>query len=149
MKAIGLNNRILFFLISLFGIIRHSKIKKESKKTGELKKGGVFYYYPKYNIYYSVDNSKWYIKKGYGWIAMKVLPKGFSLFFVILSDTRIINCTGSTPFCYDKLKFQARKIILKPEILKKKSKARQFYFRQKRARFRYLSLKDCNYKFSK
>lgn len=149
MKATTIKNQILFFLISLFSLFGNKENSTSSSSTKKLKKGGVFYYYPKYGIYYSVNCKKWYIKKGYGWLVTSKLPKEFSFFRILLSEGRILNCAGSTPFCYDRLKFETKKKILKPEILKLKRKAKQYYLRQQRFRFRYLSLNDCNYKFSK
>lgn len=149
MKAIVIKNRILFFLISLLGLWRYKETRTSLPLSNKRNKGGVFYYYPKFNIYYSMDDKKWYIKKGFGWLITTKLPKEFPLIRIILSKIIILNCSGSTPFCYDRLKFETNKKILKPEILKLKRKAKQYYLRQQRFRFRYLSLKDCNYKFSK
>ncbi len=85
---------LLIATLSRFNVVGSNEVPFISV----FKKKYVFYYYPKYMVYYCKENEKWYYPNGCSWIIAQTIPPHISLFKILFAEKEKVISNSAIPF---------------------------------------------------
>lgn len=121
-----MKTKMIYLLITLLGWVNIVK-SSECKFVGLYKKQHMFYYYPKYKVYYCKENKKWYYPNGCTWIISKKVPQHISLFNVLFTEKEKVICSTSIPFSHYNRSFKKPETVVMSRAPKPKIKWHTYY----------------------
>lgn len=105
-KINAMKTHILNIVLLFVAYIGNLSASSHKENAGA--KSYSFYYYPKFNIYYSKESKKWYTQSGCVWVITKTPPKNIPLYKVLFSRRRLVVSATPIPFKPVEVKANAR-----------------------------------------
>ena len=121
-----MKTKIVYLLIttlSWFNVVKSN----EAGFVSAFKKQHVFYYYPKYKVYYCTENKKWYYPNGCTWVISKKMPQHISLFKLLFAKKEKVVSSSVIPFSHYNLGYQKPVTLVPRKVIKPNIKWHTYY----------------------